>query len=536
MPESMHFTMSADCLKPVAILWDIENCAVPHGVNAEDVAVHIRMALKFQLAKKGPVTVFSAYGDFSHLSLRTRQGCQKTGVNLIDIPHGKKDAADKAILVDMFLFALDNPPPCTVVLISGDVDFAPALHKLGQRGYSVVLAIPSGRKVSPALLNACEHLWSWPDIAHGKGTHSTHNAFLQCTFHECHGEDTSPSTILTPPITCATILSNKPSETVVPNAITSLTSTIKDGKPSEMITPHAESVCIDQVKGNDCGKKHFFDAVGDDHNFGKLEVGPNDEVSKKVPVNMFEERVKVPFYATESTVIPAVMGMDHNGMGTAEIPVAASHGIVSFAEQSVEVDCNGRGASDMNRSKFPPSCGIACPMGSRGTIAYENIHRVTSQGMNDHVSSSIRLAGQHVSDQFAIPYPGGATGVFEEVFGHSWKDLAHQMEANYEHHLASFPLHVNAQGPVTRSFRQLFTNFKCAKAARKQAVCAKGPSLQLKMKKKKMKKENIVEAASAATPKLTRKQRKAARSAAIQTQGSELHYSLSSDKISADLP
>ncbi|MCO5606850.1 hypothetical protein L7F22_061041 [Adiantum nelumboides] len=161
--------MLTESLQPVAIFWDIENCAVPHGVKVEEVSGNIRRAFKAHLAMQGTIILFSAYGDFSHLPRHIRQGCQMTGVNLIDIPHGRKDAADKAILADMFLFALDNPPPGIILLISGDVDFAPALHKLGQRGYCVVLAIPTGLRVSPALCNACQHLLSWPDVARGKG-------------------------------------------------------------------------------------------------------------------------------------------------------------------------------------------------------------------------------------------------------------------------------------------------------------------------------------------------------------------------------
>jgi len=127
-------------LGPVAILWDIENCPVPGEVRPEDVAGNIRMALELHPMVKGAVTMLSAYGDFNNFPRRLREGCQKTGINLIDVPNGRKDAADKAILVDMFLFALDNRPPSTIFLISGDVDFSHALHKLGQRGYTIVLA------------------------------------------------------------------------------------------------------------------------------------------------------------------------------------------------------------------------------------------------------------------------------------------------------------------------------------------------------------------------------------------------------------
>ncbi|GAV78767.1 NYN domain-containing protein/OST-HTH domain-containing protein [Cephalotus follicularis] len=154
---------------PVGILWDIENCPVPSDVRPEDVAGNIRMALQVHPIIKGAVMMFSAYGDFNAFPRRLREGCQRTGVKLIDVPNGRKDAADKAILVDMFLFALDNPPPSTIMLISGDVDFAPALHILGQRGYTVILVIPSGIGVSSALSNAGKFVWDWPSVACGEG-------------------------------------------------------------------------------------------------------------------------------------------------------------------------------------------------------------------------------------------------------------------------------------------------------------------------------------------------------------------------------
>ncbi|KAL2344803.1 hypothetical protein Fmac_006088 [Flemingia macrophylla] len=154
---------------PVAILWDIENCPVPSDVRPEDVAGNIRMALRVHPVIRGAVMMFSAYGDFNSFPKRLREGCQRTGVKLIDVPNGRKDAADKAILVDMFLFALDNRPPSSIMLISGDVDFAPALHILGQRGYTVILVIPSGVGVSSALCNAGKFVWDWPSVARGEG-------------------------------------------------------------------------------------------------------------------------------------------------------------------------------------------------------------------------------------------------------------------------------------------------------------------------------------------------------------------------------
>ncbi|CAM0880591.1 unnamed protein product [Alopecurus aequalis] len=157
-------------LGPVAIFWDIENCPVPSDVRPDDVAGYIRTALRLHPLVKGAVTMLSAYGDFNAFPRRLREGCQRTGVKLVDVPNGRKDAADKAILVDMFLFALDNRPPSSIMLISGDVDFAPALHILGQRGYTIVLAIPSSVNVSSALSSAGSFVWDWPSLARGAGS------------------------------------------------------------------------------------------------------------------------------------------------------------------------------------------------------------------------------------------------------------------------------------------------------------------------------------------------------------------------------
>ncbi|KAL4615435.1 hypothetical protein ACB092_07G124600 [Castanea dentata] len=169
LPPSLSHQSRSASDGPVAILWDIENCPVPSDVRPEDVGGNIRMALRVHPVIKGAVMMFSAYGDFNAFPRRLREGCQRTGVKLIDVPNGRKDAADKAILVDMFLFALDNPPPSSIMLISGDVDFAPALHILGQRGYTVILVIPSGVGVSSALCNAGKFVWDWPSVARGEG-------------------------------------------------------------------------------------------------------------------------------------------------------------------------------------------------------------------------------------------------------------------------------------------------------------------------------------------------------------------------------
>jgi hypothetical protein len=51
------------------------------------------------------------------------------------------------------------------------VDFSAALHKLSQRGYTIVLAHGAGpgQGVSLALSNAAGWVWQWPALARGQG-------------------------------------------------------------------------------------------------------------------------------------------------------------------------------------------------------------------------------------------------------------------------------------------------------------------------------------------------------------------------------
>ena len=72
----------------------------------------------------GQVVAFKAYLEINDTNQTSKKGLrselQSSGVSLTDTPHnGRKDAADKMMMVDMLAFAIDQPPPATIVLISG---------------------------------------------------------------------------------------------------------------------------------------------------------------------------------------------------------------------------------------------------------------------------------------------------------------------------------------------------------------------------------------------------------------------------------
>jgi hypothetical protein len=67
---------------------------------------------------------------------------------------------DLVRIVDLIAHALDNPPPATVVLISGDRDFVYAVSILRLRKYNVVLLAPSA--VHSSLRQQVTIAYEWP--------------------------------------------------------------------------------------------------------------------------------------------------------------------------------------------------------------------------------------------------------------------------------------------------------------------------------------------------------------------------------------
>ncbi|KAJ7632419.1 NYN domain-containing protein [Roridomyces roridus] len=124
----------------VAVFWDYENCHSASQTSGYEVVNGIRtVALKF-----GSVKYFKAYMEMpdsdTPRSLSLRSELQSSGVSLTDCPHnGRKNVADQMIIVDMMAYAMDHPAPATLILISGDRDFAYAVAILRLRGYEVVL-------------------------------------------------------------------------------------------------------------------------------------------------------------------------------------------------------------------------------------------------------------------------------------------------------------------------------------------------------------------------------------------------------------
>ncbi|KAG8894857.1 hypothetical protein FRC01_012702, partial [Tulasnella sp. 417] len=129
--------------RKVIVLWDYENCPIPHGVSGLSVVRNIReAALKF-----GSIDHFEAYHTCwsNNHNTRMKNDLSLSGVKLRDCPYytGKKGAVGKTMVVDMMVYALERPRTTTVLLISGDRENAYAISTLRNRGYSVKLLAPA---------------------------------------------------------------------------------------------------------------------------------------------------------------------------------------------------------------------------------------------------------------------------------------------------------------------------------------------------------------------------------------------------------
>lgn len=67
----------------------------------------------------------------------------------------------------MFLWVVENPPPANIMLISGDIDFSDALHRLRMRRYNILLAHP--QKISPSLVASAKTAWLWRSLLLASG-------------------------------------------------------------------------------------------------------------------------------------------------------------------------------------------------------------------------------------------------------------------------------------------------------------------------------------------------------------------------------
>ncbi|KAJ8078548.1 hypothetical protein PM082_012831 [Marasmius tenuissimus] len=153
----------------VAVFWDYENCAPPSNASGYSVMGEIRKVAQ----RYGCIKICRGYADLSELSsprsVMLRSELQCSGLSMIDCPHnGRKNVADQMMIVDMLTFAIDNEGDgSTIILISGDRDFAYPVSILRFRMYQVVVISPTLPGAHLSLRSQASTFLDWTVMMNG---------------------------------------------------------------------------------------------------------------------------------------------------------------------------------------------------------------------------------------------------------------------------------------------------------------------------------------------------------------------------------
>lgn len=167
------FTYSSVATKlgRIGIFWDIENCPIPGGLDAQIVVKQMhRVGTSF-----GIIQCLRAYGKLEYLT-RQAPSLLDMGVELCPVPDGK-ESADKAIIMDALLFGYDHKPcPDTpsvqkdastgngIVLVTGDRGFCALLRELSNRHITTVVIGNGHQRIPPILAQAADYSIQWDEM------------------------------------------------------------------------------------------------------------------------------------------------------------------------------------------------------------------------------------------------------------------------------------------------------------------------------------------------------------------------------------
>ncbi|KAH8833613.1 NYN domain-containing protein [Flagelloscypha sp. PMI_526] len=234
----------------VAVFWDFENCAPPNHHSG----VEIVNLLRDVLLDRGQIYQFRAYMSLSETtpSARTialRSELQLSGVSLIDVPHiGRKNAVDLMMIVDMMTFCMDHKRHSTIVLLTGDCDFAYPISTIRHRGFQVILISPRGENTHPSLrLQVNEYFLgktSCPNQPVGPAALES----LKCpSAHKCSNSELGPpTTSLLSPLSAGTPSQFEPSVVVTASSV--VQSQVDLPEQPEAQTPPDSVAIIDELE------------------------------------------------------------------------------------------------------------------------------------------------------------------------------------------------------------------------------------------------------------------------------------------------
>ncbi|XP_054164642.1 meiosis regulator and mRNA stability factor 1-like [Oppia nitens] len=152
------------------IFWDIENCGIPQLERAatvvQSVKTFIRSKFEGLVGEQPEPCVFYCSCDTRNLDPRHVEGLNRTGVDILHVnpvrvPPNKVDA-DTKLMECIQKFVDHHNNKCAVFVITGDIDFAPAIRSAKRRGFQVILLY--GSNCSEDLRNCATEAHSFYDI------------------------------------------------------------------------------------------------------------------------------------------------------------------------------------------------------------------------------------------------------------------------------------------------------------------------------------------------------------------------------------
>uniref|UniRef100_A0A1B6J5V4 HTH OST-type domain-containing protein n=1 Tax=Homalodisca liturata TaxID=320908 RepID=A0A1B6J5V4_9HEMI len=140
-------------LPPIGVFWDIENCQIPRGRSAVAVAQAIRDKF-FDGYREAEFLVVC---DVKKETSQVIQELNDAQVNMIHVGSQCKNAADEKLRQSIRRFADIHGSMAAIVLISGDINFAPDLCDLRHRKKIHVILVHSDSCSESLILCANQH-------------------------------------------------------------------------------------------------------------------------------------------------------------------------------------------------------------------------------------------------------------------------------------------------------------------------------------------------------------------------------------------
>ncbi|OQV17066.1 putative Meiosis arrest female protein 1-like protein [Hypsibius exemplaris] len=141
----------------VAFFWDIENCEVrPDKYKQAGMFVEF-LRQKFGYGVRRREIGFTVVCDTTRTDQNLLRALNEAHITLIHVPNVAKNAADDKLRSEMRKYCQNNPPGSVLVLISGDINFAPELQAARDQHGLDVLIIHRQPFAKALLATAKEH-------------------------------------------------------------------------------------------------------------------------------------------------------------------------------------------------------------------------------------------------------------------------------------------------------------------------------------------------------------------------------------------